>query len=252
MVCTPALRRPDSQQGMTLIELLISLVLLSLILSILFAALSMGGKSWDAVEAHSSSVQDRRVAWTFMQGIFERAHITDVEMEGERKRLAFGGREDMLELVALMPEGVGLAGHYLIRLEAHSDADEKQLVLRYWLFNADVLAGSGDIPEWRPINDGGGSGGAIDEDAKPSILYGERILLEQLKGIEFSYGEVENGQTTEWRERWDDDVEAPDLVKLSLQFSDGDWPDLVAPLVARSSGGGRGFGRGGGFTPWSR
>jgi prepilin-type N-terminal cleavage/methylation domain-containing protein len=242
------------QRGLTLIELLISLVLLALILSILFGALNLGSRSWDAVEAHSSAVQDRRVVWTFLQGIFERAYATDVQAEGGKPRLAFGGRDDMLELVSLMPQGVGLAGHYLIRLEMQEASGAGQLVLRYWLLSPEVLAGSGDVPQWTPINDGGSVGGALEENSKPSILYGERILLSQLKQVEFFYGQVEADKRIQWRERWDDDRETPDLLKMTWHFENGDWPDLVVPLMAKTNAGSRTgvIGSGRKFTPWAR
>jgi general secretion pathway protein J len=116
-----------------------------------------------------------------------------------------------MTFAGLMPAHLG-GGFHRFELRLVNEGDGAALVLR-----------------WRRVFEG-------DDETN------ETILIERITGARFTYfGGVEGDAGPDWQADWDKRPELPALVRLAIDFPDGDrrfWPDLVvAPRIdARAAG----------------
>ena len=208
--------------GFTLMELLIALVLLSIMVVMLFGGLRLGARSWDSVEAQIDEIGEVRSIRGFIQRhLMQSAVVFETTPEG--RRVVFGGTPTALEFVTPMPAHLGFGGLYLIRLEALEGDEGMQLRMTRWLYHPEILEGEGDIPGWESLREDGKSSRRNEGEAQDDrALYSERLLLDEVEKIEFSYfGEGTDEEAPSWQDEWLDNNVAPELVRLQLTGIDG-------------------------------
>lgn len=193
------------QAGFTLVELLISMLILSLIIVISAGALRTGGRIWelsaDAVSRAETRLAIRRVLrdqisrMAPLSGRFDR-----FDRAGERPLIE--GTSDRIAFVAPLPSYYGRMGLYRIEYRLEDDA---------LIFSRSPLQTTTDfIPAPDTV---------IDEE-----------IVKGVAALHFRYLGGRRG-----RLNWVDDTtgfdEIPKLVELRIQFLDerenGDWPPLV-------------------------
>ena len=206
-------------RGFTLVELLIAISLLALMSSVLFGALNLSGRSWDAGEAKAESTANMRLASDYL-----RTQLTTQHPQRMRKQLEFpllfAGERDEVRYAAALPGRVGLGGiwYYRVVVAPVADKDTKALVLE------------------RVIPD-------LEGTAMPSFADVERsVLVDDVKSLKFSYfgrdADASPDMTPTWRDRWDNPQLLPQLIRMEVVPGKGQpWPAVViAPRSAPEAG----------------
>lgn len=221
--------------GFTLVELLIALAMVGLITLLLFSALRIGARAWDAVDLVAERTGALRLARDFLQRTLSQARGTTLIFDGAQVS-AFAGDAERLEFVAPLAERVGVPGVYILRLTLVGDGDERDLVLTRWLIHPEVLDGTDAIPAWEPLRDDRGSLPAstpLDSDAAAGA-FGRTLLLEGVDAFQIAYFGTLDGETEpEWQEDWIDQGALPSLVRIRLTTVHQTWPDLMVALPAQ-------------------
>ena len=214
-----------SNLGMTLIEVLVALVLLSLLSIGLVMSFRVGERTYHQVTAADRADQDVVTAQQFLRQVLESPYPFR-QPPGSRVT-AFGLEGSATELVvtAPMPHSSGDRGHYRYELLVQTDGQGARNLLVRW-----VLDRNGTLALSR-FNTGG-----------PSH---EEVLLAGIQSVAWSYLGAErltNGALSgelRWYSSWSGNKSPPDLVKLLVTFPDGDhrhWPDLlIDPRVTDDS-----------------
>jgi len=225
-------RRSTRSSGFTLVELLIALAMVGLITLLLFSALRIGARTWDAVDLVAERIGALRLARDFLQMALTQVRPTTLVFDGAPVSV-FAGDGERLELVTPLAERVGVPGLYVLRLNLEDSGDRSDLVLTRWLIHPEVLEGTDEIPAWEPLRDAGGpqsSSSPVDQDSAAGA-YGRTLLLEGVDAFRIEYfGTLEGETEPDWQEDWLDQGALPSLVRIRLTTVDQSWPDLIVAL----------------------
>lgn len=196
----------ENEAGFTLVELLVSLVLLSLLSLCLYGALAFAMKALQRVDSQSRgqdaitrAKQDLREELEAAFPLFlAKADLPHIDFDGTVRRMAF-----------LSPAGlsVGGPGNARVVVTDETDRGDIQLVLMA-------------VPELSP-------------DSKPV----REVLVRHVHDVKFSYyGRTANETDATWHSEWIAQPRLPDLIRLTMSFDVGDerhWPDLIVwPRIA--------------------
>ena len=183
----PATIRQDA--GFTLLEVLISIVLLAFILVSTQTALRFGQRSWELADDLDQADRDVAAIKFIEQQLVQTMPLYEREPDG-RNRVAFRGSKDSVSFIA--PSGVGADGGGLYRyvLSAETLADGHQrLVLNSVLY--------------QPLN----TAGIIDT----------RVLLPEIHGFSLRYlGRIKPSEQPTWTADWLRTDVLPDLIEVRL------------------------------------
>src|SRR5689334_7242406 len=184
-----------SQQGFTLIELTVALVLVALIGSVLYGSLSLAGDTWNRGETKAQRVNEMRSAQDFLRRTLTSQHPLRFQKVVE-KPLYFLGTREALSYAAALPGRVG-GGMYYFRLTASGE--------------------NGRLTLARVIPD-------YSAQAVPDFGSAEStVLADGVSAVRFGYfGRDPNSADTvapTWRDRWDDPQRLPDLIRIDVTLS---------------------------------
>jgi general secretion pathway protein J len=207
-------RRSRAQDGFTLIEVLVSLVLLALVLALLSGAVRFARGTWDA-----AARLDREAGYD-VAGNFLRAHLAEAmplfeQTEGGAVRVAFDGSSEALSFVAPTQNGPAGAGLYRFALQAGSggspDTSSRALMVK--------------VTPYQPK--------AREQPAEnPSEAH---VLVENIKALAIRYfGRGQLRAAPAWHEAWPRKDALPDLIELTVTRRDGDRSSIVIELSLRS------------------
>lgn len=217
-------------RGFTLIELLIAMTLLAFILTLLFAGLRLGSRSWDAAELRTGETERLRVAHGVIRNELAQAYPMKWKTAVDAG-IAFSGEAETVKFVAPLPARIGEGGLYLLSIGLEKSGDGGRLVMKRRFPAA--------------------------EDRDFSALDGGEttVLAERVDKLSISYFGAESEQAEpQWVQQWANPKLLPLLIRVRLSEKNGrDWPDLVvAPIsggVDMSSAGGVPPAWGGGCRP---
>lgn len=194
----------SSQHGFTLLELLVSMVLLAFLTTMLLGGLNLGTRHLQ----HQSDRLDRSsriaLAQNFMRAQLADARtIADTAVPGQA--IIFDGRLDGIDFIGPAPESVANGGLGTLAIdfaEGHDGAP------------GDLLVG------WRPY------------PADRAASAHRSVLLDQVRQASFAYyGAAAPGEAPSWHSAWHGRNYLPSLVRLRLAFADGAaMPELVVAL----------------------
>jgi general secretion pathway protein J len=191
----------QNEHGFTLVELLVTLTLLSLLVLLLFGGLRFGVRAWDGAQAHSEGADEMRVVQTLLRNEIEQAYPSYDMTDPLHPVVNFVGDGDFLTFLAPAPDAAGSAGRSWITLTAAHDGSDRQLVIR-----------------------------AVPELAVSQRAGWSSAILDHVSAIRFSY--FGDGG---WSASWHGAKTMPHLVRVHVEFTAGDrrvWPDLiVAPRI---------------------
>ena len=194
------------QSGFTLIELMVSLVLVGLIVAFLAGAVRTGLLSADMVDKRVERISEVRAA----HGLIRRRLETALPVswsEQQTVTAAFEGASESLAFVTVMPPWPGRGGPHLVRLAKEGDT----LVI-----NRRIT--SGDLQSFD-----------FSRDAERTVL------VRGVNRVRFAYfGPSARQEEAKWHPTWTQRSGLPRLVRLAIEFADGDrgaWPQLVVPLM---------------------
>jgi general secretion pathway protein J len=209
---------PDARTsaGFTLVELLVGLSLLALISVLLFGGFRFGLRAWEVGTARIDSGNEIELAQNLLRRQLAEAQPVRVGVEIESAPVLLRGSTSALIFVSPLPAHRGIGGAHLFALGIGDGASGKKLTLRWRLFRA-------------------GDPGDAAFDPKDAST-----LLTGIETIELSYfGRPATGGPRRWNDRWEEQPDLPELIRLRIAFPPGDgrsWPDLVvAPRLRISS-----------------
>jgi general secretion pathway protein J len=211
-------RRDD---GFTLLEVLVAVVIMAVIMTTAFGALRLGGRSWEAgVSRASDNERFRAVADLLRRQVHQVIPMS--WPEDKEKRIAFEGASNQLRFIAPAPKQHRQAGLFEYGMSARREGVDTDLVLSFIPFNPDAEAFQ------RPARDQ------------------QVLLVEGLQRVTFEYfGSPGNAgvrgrartsaQPPSWQPRWAADATRyPQLIRVRLEVNEGQqaWPELYLALPA--------------------
>lgn len=199
-------------RGFTLVELIVALVLLALAASILFGSISLATQSWDRGEAKAEQTRQMRLATQFLRVTLHTAYPVRIQPTGE-SALPFAGTSDQISFPGQLPERVG-GGLYYFHLGLTPTDDS-----RSWKLTLQRV-----VPDYKSAEPPSFS------DAETSVLAeGINSIKIQYYGSPFMEGA--DLQPPTWRDKWDDKMQWPSMVKIEVVPLVGPaWPAFVADL----------------------
>jgi general secretion pathway protein J len=195
------------EKGFTLLELLVSIAILSMVLVMIYGTLSMGSRAWEKGEEDIEKVQRMRVVMNLLSREIKSTFpykITPSELDTHKEFYAFEGKKDSVSFVSTIPLKGGRRGLSW---------------LSFWVESEEGLV-------------------VVERDALRSDIFKERDSIDELKS-----GKEEGEGEGEWKEHWDAEKEGtlPHAVKIELTFEEegrreGDegeiyYRELIIPLM---------------------
>ncbi len=194
------------QRGMTLIEALVALALLSLLSAGLISSFQLGQLTYRQVVRFDRSNADIAITHRFVRRVLESAYPFEPEQEA-RDRAGLQGTAESLEVTAPASLADGGTGNRRYELRVESTGGTKNLVVSSRL-DRNGVSGPTSVPS--------------------------EVLLANVESVEWAYAERPSEWLNEWVSR-----RPPSLVRLQVKFPDGDprqWPDLlVTPRITDDS-----------------
>lgn len=196
------------ERGFTLLELTIALVLLALLSSVMFGALSFAGRSWDGGEAKAAQVSEMRQTEQFLRAQIGAQYPLRAATVLEAP-LYFSGSADEIRYAAALPSRVAEGGVYVFRLALSNDGESSKLI------------------QERVIVDPKAANGEVDfQDAERAVM-AEGIATLKISYFGLDPNASDNDQPT-WRDRWDDKQRLPTLIRIEVTPKKAAaWPPLV-------------------------
>lgn len=191
-----------SQRGFTLLELLISIMLLALLTTMLFGGMQLGSRQLGS----QTDRLDRAARVSLVQG-FLRRQLADAQRLTDppqaRGAVAFTGERDSLRFINPAPASAAVGGLEVLSVEfaeEHGRAAGALLLRR--------------------------------RSDEPGAATRESVLLDHVRQAGFAYfGVAASGEAAAWHASWRDMAYLPSLVRLSAVFSDGEvMPEMIVAL----------------------
>lgn len=197
-----------NQVGLTLIELLISLVIISIVVTLCANGFTFGSKVWAKVDDHQSNLDEVVSAQRFLRKVLSEAVFYPIE-EDQTKDNYFNGDAEKMIFLAPSPQ-YGLDDYlYIYEIFKKKENGVYSLNVRYLPANTYFS----------------GKARAADRDVK---------LVEHVKDIKFEYyGLNQRTGAQSWYDNWLDQGALPTRVSISIEpFEDAarnaiSWPPLV-------------------------
>ena len=193
--------QPTKQEGLTLLELLISMTLMSLILVLLFGGLRLANRSWDAGQSRAEETTEVRLVTDLLRRTLRQLTPT-LAQDVTGAHLAFEGAAQSLTFTGPLPAHLGPGGIYVITLTLTGSGEAGQLRLSAHPYR----------PEPRD--------GAAEPDTETVVREGA-----------FTYfGSPDPTRPPGWSDRWDSPLRLPQLIRLRLTTASLAWPELTVSV----------------------
>ena len=192
------------QNGFTLVELIIALLILSMVSVLCASAFRFGVRVWDTVSKETQKTDTIQAVHGFLQNSISRALLQD-QTDADESQLEsfFTGSTKRLKYISYAPKYS--PNNYLYKYDIYFNRDDQSLELTYHPFN---------------INRN------IQGASKSTILKG-------IKDVKFAYfSGYEDRRGNQWALKWNEDYALPLLVKVNIAFHDNKitWPELVIQM----------------------
>lgn len=192
-----------SESGFTLLELLISIVMLGIIIVILVGALRLGFRSVDTGEKKIDSIERMRVALSIIDSQIQSQIPLAYEAEGATQYYFVGAR-DSLQLSTNYSIWGGQKGYVIVSYRVSLEEEGKAI-----LYASEHIVGMEDVRETK--------------------------LLDAFDDIYFEY--FYKGPTDEvgnWVEEWTDTSQIPPKIKIHLIKEEKDLTLIIPVRIGRS------------------
>ena len=197
-------------RGFTLLEVLISLALFGIALSLLIGGFRYTTRAWEKSEEYSTDTANLQAVHRVFKNTLGRAFPVTVN-EGTDNLYAFEGSENRVRFATFLPPYPDQAGLYEVRFDIHRKKGLYQLTMSREAFSEEAFRRDENIPE-----------------------AGTTVLLETVQPPAFSFfGSPDAVQSPDWHPAWDSDTQYPSLVRLTLPNGDTGqpvWPEIVTEI----------------------
>ena len=209
-------RRYSATRGFTLVEILVSFTLLSVILTMMYAGMSIVHRSSNKGEARINTTNKVRPVHIFLRRQLQGALPLPLEQTkiNNTDKVFFDGTAQRLQYVATMPGYLQRGGVYKQTLELVESNNDFILQFHY-----------------EPINFLDGATSKVEPV----------VLLTGLKGASFQYrGRDQDKTLAPWENFWDEKASIPSLIRIDLSFVEDEhntdtksaqiptnWPSLI-------------------------
>lgn len=198
------------EAGFTLVELLVTLALMSFIAVTLTATFQMTRRAVRTINESNERAAVATIQAFVIESLKQMFPVLQ-DTNGLHRGVYFTGREQAIAFVSNYAGGGTIGGLHAVLLEQRPPqnglSNKSSLILQ--------------VKVWRPLPDG------------KSEVY-ERILLENINSFGVQYFD---GDRSIWHQQWPYPNRLPDLLKLSVEFPKGDirqWPvTVVSPRIER-------------------
>ncbi len=199
---------PDSEAGFTLVELLVALALFSLLCTLLFGNVRFGMRAWQYGAVHSEQVDHTTVVQGVLRRLIEEAYPLFLTGDPTHPHVDFNGAQTSLDFLSSAPTAAGVGPQYRFLVAADKVGGKTDLVMT----SRPELASAGDATT-------------------------RTVLLADIERIEFFYfGATLSDSAAQWRNEWQQQAAAPQLVRVQAWFPARDgrkWSDLlIAPRIS--------------------
>ena len=206
----------SGHSGFTLLELILSLTILSVVLLLIFGALRIGTRAWEKGEKDVEIQQRQRAVLDLIQKQIASACLYEIKTGDET--FYFKGSDSEIEFVSRSPIAPGSrSGIVYVKYSAgEGDQDEK---LSLMLYERDMIF-------------------MKEEDFGSDAVEYSLKLMSGFQNLQFEYlKKAEDGSETSWQSSWDssgDNKEMPLAVKMSLDGEqENDALCLIVPIRCR-------------------
>ncbi len=208
--------RHRAEAGFTLIEVLVSLVLLALVLALLAGGLRYARSTWDAA-ARLDELAGSDTAETFLRARLAEAMPLYEQRRAGTVRALFRGAADAMSFVAPAPNGPAGAGLYRYTLEAAGEGPGRRTL---------VVKLAPHLP-W--VND------TVLE--RPPEQY---QLMRSIRSVSFRYfGRGELKAEPAWHGAWPRTDAMPNLVEIAIARDDSEGGPISLTIELRLQTGAR-------------
>ena len=211
----PVRPRLLDDRGFTLVELLVTLVLLGLMTVFLFDGFRLGTREWETGAERMEEVNRVQAVQNLLRREMNRAVLSRLSGSAEDivDTSVFIGEADRVQFLAPLPIHQGVGGLYLFSLELERRGGSGDLMLIWCLYR----------PDW-----------AIERCEEPD---GSAMLLENVQRLNLAYlATGTSSGSTAWSSAWSTQDRLPFLVRIDVEFESGDrrfWPSLIVAPMAR-------------------
>lgn len=203
--------RPRSR-GFTLIEVLISMSLLSMMMVLLFGSLKICADSWEKGENKITAVNELAMAYNFFHQHLSLAQPLWNDFSSEENSLSFQGNAHSLQFVSAMPASAGRSGLQLFSVDLQSDNNDSFIKV--------------SLSPFFPLAEGA----AWHKE--------EEILISQVSDFSLAYfgsddAEILGADIGEgsWRDEWLAKNSLPKLVKINITLDkETIFPEIIIQL----------------------
>jgi len=204
--------RRDHAGGFTLIEVTLAILLFALLLAGSFGSIRTAVRSIESGESAINRTNRLRVAQEFMRHQISRTLPLPFGRDKHtNSNFVFEGQRDMIRFVAPMPGYLSKGGPYVQTLAFTGNRSGG----RRLQFSNEMLNGF-DLD-------------AKKNDNEPSLL------LDQIQEGRFEFRTIdENGELTEWSDKWDDPGVTPVMVRIVVRMlpeARVEFPEMQIPLM---------------------
>ena len=198
-------RAPHSDDGFTLVEMLVSLALLGMAAVMMFQGLGSGQRLWAGEAVRTGRSETIEAVQTLLRDRLERLQpVTRVAGDAAFADIQGDARE--VTFIAPPPE-----------------SERPAAARRYRL----TLNGRGDLLL-------GAAEGGLDAAAGP--VYRDQVMLRDVADLNISYyGPGPEGGAAQWWSDWNRRIAPPQLVRIRADLRAGDrrvWPELIVQPAA--------------------
>lgn len=203
----PIVRAARGGRGFTLLEVLVTLALLSLLMLGMASSLRTMAQTEERVDRRLALADELRVATGFVRttlGQVSTRRTGATPQEGQSP-FWFVGQPDHVAWVGVMPARHGAGGRHFFRLGLEADtAGGMALVIRFVPWSD--LPG---FPDWQQAD--------------------ARVLVHQVTGLALAYEDARQPVPL-WEPVWRRTDSVPERVRIDLQTVHGAWPLWIVPM----------------------
>lgn len=200
------LNRPRVSHGFTLLELLVSMALLSLVMAGMLSVINSMAQAQDRVEQRLNATDELRVTAAFVEKALGRisARRSPQALAPDASPYQFVAKPQELTWVGVMPARFGAGGRSYFRLALENGLSGSALVLRFapW-------SGVGGEPDW----------GSAESFEVAHAVTSFAMAYEDAWQV-----------APQWVGTWHRKDSIPARVRIELNTRSGEWPVWIVPL----------------------